>query len=208
MAYRILNYEIEIMRTCEAKKKGEKEAVVLAAVIHTGEGKWNAKTGIRQIQEEVYNKGEELVGDIQTLGNYVVEDINDYTKEELLKNESLLYKTMYLEKAKGVEEFIESAKEVFIRIKKEEKEEMSEVVRIALSGNITNEKIEEIIKELNKGGEEYMLAVKERIDAEFKMHENRGKQKEALNLAKKMYKEKIDVETIEKITGLKREKFM
>ena len=52
-----------------------------------------------------------------------------------------------------------------------------------------------------------MLAVKERIDAEFKMHENKGREEETINLAKKMYKEKIDVETIIKITGLKKEKF-
>ena len=53
-----------------------------------------------------------------------------------------------------------------------------------------------------------MLAVKERIDAEFKMHENKGREEETINLAKKMYKEKIDVETIIKITGLKKEEFI
>lgn len=88
MAYRILNYEIEIMRTCEAKKRGKKEAIVLATVIYTGEGKWNAKTKIRELQEDFYTEERE----IQTLGNYIVEDINNYTKEELLKSKSLLYK--------------------------------------------------------------------------------------------------------------------
>ena len=204
MAYRILNYEIEIMRTYEAKKRGEKEAIVLATVIYTGEGKWNAKTKIRELQEDFYTEERE----IQTLGNYIVEDINNYTKEELLKSKSLLYKAMYLEKSKGIEEFLESAKEVFKRITKEEREQMNEIVRITLSGNMENEEIEEIIKELNKGGDEYMLAVKERIDAEFKMHENIGRKEETINLAKKMYKEKINIETIVKITGLKKEEFI
>ncbi len=60
-----------------------------------------------------------------------------------------------------------------------------------------------------------MLAVKERIDTEFKMHENIGRKigreegkEEAINLAKKMYKEKINVETIVKITGIEKEKFV
>ena len=69
-----------------------------------------------------------------------------------------------------------------------------------------------------------MLAVKERIDTEFKMHENigrkigreegkeegkaEGRKEEAINLAKKMYKEKINVETIVKITGIEKEKFV
>ena len=101
-----------------------------------------------------------------------------------------------------------SAKEVFKRITKEEREQMNEIVRITLSGNMENEEIEEIIKELNKGGDEYMLAVKERIDAEFKMHENIGRKEETINLAKKMYKEKINIETIVKITGLKKEEFI
>ena len=60
-----------------------------------------------------------------------------------------------------------------------------------------------------------MLAVKERIDTEFKMHENIGRKigreegkEEAINLAKKMYKEKINIETIVKITGVKKEEFI
>ena len=60
-----------------------------------------------------------------------------------------------------------------------------------------------------------MLAVKERIDTEFKMHENIGRKigreegkEEAINLAKKMYKEKINIETIVKITGIEKEKFV
>ena len=47
------------------------------------------------------------------------------------------------------------------------------------------------------------------------MHENIGRKigreegkEEAINLAKKMYKEKINVETIVKITGIEKEKFV
>lgn len=54
---------------------------------------------------------------------------------------------------------------------------MSDVVRIALSGNMTNEKIEKTIEELRKikrKGGKGMLAVKERIDAEFRSYREKG----------------------------------
>ena len=95
MSFRILNYEVEIMRTCSGSKKEEKEAVVLAGVIHTGKDKWTAPRTIRELQEDIYGRGIEIPGDLQTLGNYALEDVNDYTKEELLESDSLLDKGMY-----------------------------------------------------------------------------------------------------------------
>ena len=175
MAFKVLNYQIEVMRTCEAKDIEEKEALVLAAVIHTGKDKWKAKRSIRELQEDIYNRGFKIDFDIETLGTYMLEDINDYTKEELLESKSLLYKTMYLEKVKDTNEFIDSCKEVFKRITKEEYKIMSEVIRIALSGNMPDKEIEEFIVKLNKKGEKNMLALKETIDAEFRMHKEIGR---------------------------------
>ena len=174
MAFKILNYEVEIMRTCRGSRKEEKEAVVLAAVIHTGGDKWKAKKRIRQMQDDIYKRGEEMLGGMQTIGNYELEDINEYKKEELLEKEGLLYKAMYLEKVKGTKEFIESIKKVYEKIGKEEYEIMNEVVRIALSGNMVTEEIEDLVKELNKKGGANMLALKERIDAEFRGYRERG----------------------------------
>lgn len=60
---------------------------------------------------------------------------------------------------------------------KKYEEIMSDVVRIALSGNMTNEKIEKTIEELRKikrKGGKGMLAVKERIDAEFRSYREKG----------------------------------
>ncbi len=174
MPFRVLNYDIEIMRTCEAKLKDEKEATVLAIVIHTGADSWKAKRSIREEQEDIFGKGTKKTFDIQTLGSYVLEDVNMYTKEKLLESEWLLDKAMYLEKAKDVDDFIECSREVFKRIKKEDYKIMNEVVRITLSGKILSKNIEELIKELNKGGGREMLAIKERIDEQFKKQRDEG----------------------------------
>ena len=57
-----------------------------------------------------------------------------------------------------------------------------------------------------------MLAMVEMLKREKQTDIARGKQegikKEKINLAKKMLKEKLDIKMIEKITGLKKEKFM
>lgn len=177
MNFRVLNYQIEIMRTCESKERGEKQGLVLAIVIHTGTDKWKTSKYLSETQEDIENGIKKVLGNIKTIGNYELEDINNYTKEELLGSDSLLDKTMYLEKLKDTKGFIEGAEKVFKRIEKKDEEIMSDVVRIALSGNMTNEKIEKTIEELRKikrKGGKGMLAVKERIDAEFRSYREKG----------------------------------
>ena len=137
------------MRTCSGSKKEEKEAVVLAGVIHTGKDKWTAPRTIRELQEDIYGKGIDIPGDLQTLGNYALEDVNDYSKEDLLKSDSLLDKGMYLEKIMNTKDFIESIINVYEKIEKEDYEIMDEIIRIALSGNMTAMEIEIFIAILN-----------------------------------------------------------
>ena len=49
MAYRILNYQLEIMRANEKEKpkKDDTECLVIPIVLYTGKEKWSAKTYIR-----------------------------------------------------------------------------------------------------------------------------------------------------------------
>ena len=224
MSFKILNYEVEIMRTCSGSNKEEKEALVLAAVIHTGGDKWTAPRTIRELQEDIYGKGIDIPGDLQTLGNYALEDVNDYSKEDLLKSDSLLDKGMYLEKTMNTKDFIESIINVYEKIEKEDYEIMDEIIRIALSGNMTAMEIEIFIAILNGREEKSMLALKERIDAEFRGHRERGRlegiaegkitgllkgeRAGKIEDAKNMLKKNIDIDLIEEITGLKREQFM
>ena len=227
MPFKILNYEIEIMRTCDVNDKVDKEGTVLAAVIHTGHDNWNAATSIREIQEDVYNKGKAVLGDIQTLGNYILEDIKNYTKNELLKSDGLLYKAMYLEKSNNTDEFIRASKEVFKVITNEEQEKMCDIIRIGLSGKIVNKEIEKFIRDL-KGGVVNMLAVKEVIDAEFESYKKQGikegikkgvkkgrkigietgRNEEKCKIAKKLLSMGYNTNNILEITGLSKEEII
>ena len=211
MPVRMAGYQVGIMEIVGRNEEG-KEALVLSSVLHTREDKWTAATSIAEIQDDVDNGIPKIEGNMKTIGNYELNDIKDYSKEELLESESLVDKAMYLEKMKTGEEFIEGAKEVYKRIAEEEKEYMDEVIRIALSGILEVEEIEDLIRKLNKGGGKEMLAVKEVLEKDLKNRmavsfvngEKRGKIQDAKN----MLKRNMDIDLIEEITGLKREEFI
>ena len=93
---------------------------------------------------------------------------------------------------------------------------MNKVIRIKLAGNMTAMKIEVFIAMLNGKEGKNMLALKERIDAEFRGHREAGRREgrregrkaEKLETAKNMLRENIDIDIIERVTGLKRKQFM
>lgn len=190
MQIRLLKYDIQIMKSCAAKNKDEKEGLVLASVIHTGKDKWDVPTNIMEVQEKIGDLNN-IIDDIRVLGNYRLLDINDFTKEELLESDNLLDKAMYLEKSKSIIDFIRGVRKVFKVIKEDDENIMSDVVRIALAGIVSPEKIERII--INAKGGRKMLAVTERMKNEVKGYETHGIRKiSRLAFSEIMPKEKIE----------------
>ena len=82
MPYRILEYEIEIMKSAidirKVKNKEYKLPLVIPIVLYTGKKKWDAKRYLEESQETL--DGVEIKA-----GNYNLVDINDFTKEELIR---------------------------------------------------------------------------------------------------------------------------
>ena len=79
MPYRILEYEIVIMKSAvdirKIKNKEYKLPLVVPIVLYTGKKKWDAKKYLEESQER-------LDGVKIKAGNYNLVDINDYTKED------------------------------------------------------------------------------------------------------------------------------
>ena len=104
MPYRMMQYTIEIMRLIinekQNKRKTYKYPQIIPIIIYTGEKKWDAKLSMKELIEKVdwYEEKEEIS----------LVDINNYTKEELLKEENILSKVMLLEKSKNKIEFMEN----------------------------------------------------------------------------------------------------
>ena len=73
-------------------------------------------------------------------GNYNLVDINDYTKEELLQEKTLISKMMLLEKSESTEESIEMLEKIIPNTNKEEKELLKRVISILFGEKIGEEK--------------------------------------------------------------------
>ena len=241
MSYRILNYQMEIMRSCieekELKNKDYKQALVIAIVLYTGPRKWTAKTHIRETQENLENE-KLMLGNYETLGNYNTVDVTNYTEKELLESKSFLSKIMLLEKSETKEEFLKNLEEIIPKINKTNKEILSRIIKNIYKEYFNEETIKEMTRKIEEGGDNMLASVqmlerekrreeKERR-REIKLGEARGeargevrgkaigrtegvklgRKKEKIILARKMLKENLAIEIIERITGLKREKFM
>ena len=217
MPYRILEYEYELIRSeNDYKKLGTKQykiPAVIAIVLYTGKQKWNVKKYIEEVQEKL--EGYEEI----KLAKYDVVDVNDFSKEELIKEKSFLSKAMLIEKAKDNEEIARYLEKITTEINSNEEiytEEIKQLFTVMIDQilkiKIGEEKAEEIKQniKMRKGGERKMMAVFETIEQDNKRIYRRGKKegreegrKEAiLSYIKNMLKENLPIDLISKITGI------
>ena len=115
MPYRILEYEYELIRSEVDDKtigtRNYKIPAVVAIVLYTGKQKRNAKKYIEEVQEKL--EGYEEI----KLAKYDVNDVNDFSNEELIQDKSFLSKVMLIEKAKNNEELVRYLEEITTEIK-------------------------------------------------------------------------------------------
>ena len=216
MPYRILEYEIEIMKSAidirKVKNKEYKLPLVIPIVLYTGKKKWDAKRYLEESQET-------LDGVKIKAGNYNLVDINDFTKEELLQEKTLISKMMLLEKSESTEESIEMLEKIIPNTNKEEKELLKRVISILFGEKIGEEKTKELIEKIDRG-EGKMLALVDMIRNENKMYINMGRKegrKEAreegkiklkqqcLEIAKNLLKLNMPISQISEVTKLPEE---
>ena len=209
MPYRILEYEIEIMKSAidirKVKNKEYKLPLVIPIVLYTGKKKWDAKRYLEESQE--------TLDDVKIkAGNYNLVDINDFTKEELLQGKTLISKMMLLEKSESTEESIEMLEKIIPNTNKEEKELLKRVISILFGEKIGEEKTKELIEKID-GGEGKMLALVDMIRNENKMYINmgrkegrkEGKKQNCIEIAQKLLKIKMPISQISEITTLTKE---
>ena len=195
-------------------RKEEKLPTVIPIVIYTGKKKWDVAKYIEECQEKL--EGTKVPG----LGNYYVIDINEYSKKELEEDELFFSKILLIEKARTEEELIEVLGDIVKKVKDEKsKEELKRMIYYIYQEKIGEEKTKELIEKL-KEGENMKLAVEKMLDREYAARDRKsrqegrregkqeGKKEAVLILAKKMVKEKIDINLVMKITGLNKEQLM
>ena len=204
MPKRILDYEIEIMKTAEnynvILKKDEEMPIIIPIVIYTGRKKWNVAGYIQDCRKKL-NRLESF-----RLGNYYIIDNNTYTDEELLEDKFFISKLMLLERMKTTEELYNNLKKV-IEIETNEKniKLLESIIKFIynkkLGKNYTDKLIKEIAKKSpKKKGENDMIL--EMIENENKALIRKGRREGIRDVAKNMLKEKVDIKFIKKVTGL------
>ena len=179
------------------KNKEYKLPLVIPIVLYTGKKRWDAKRYLEESQETL--DGVEIKA-----GNYNLVDINDFTKEELLQEKTLISKMMLLEKSESTEESIEMLEKIIPNTNKEEKELLKRVISILFGEKIGEEKTKELIEKID-GGEEKMLALVDMIRNENQMYINIGKKEKCLEIAKNLLKINMPISQISEVTKMSKE---
>lgn len=198
MAERITEYCVEIIRSIIKGQewKIEKYPLIYPVVLYTGSQKWDASLTINNMQEEHYGFPP------LEYPKYNLVDINNYSKEELIKESTGISKAMIFEKIANKREFDETLK--LLMKKGLSKSERKYIILMLKFSNQIREKFAQeannYIAKLEEGDgsmtkfEKFFI---EMLDDKY----TEGQ----LNIIKEMIKNNMDNETIIKITKIKKE---
>ena len=211
MPYRVLEYETQIMHNSFSMHNFRQKfkAKVISILLFTGIGGWDGARSIVEIQEQ-FGYIMKPTADYEGIGEYNVLDIDELTEEELLKDDTLLSKAMLLEKARYEDELIDTLEKIIPMIKDDERGLMIAAIRYILIKDLGKKQARKFIKELEGGIDMGVFVNELRMNREKELERKRrdGERTGILKTAKNMLKEKIDINIIEKVTGLKRSQFM
>ena len=202
MPNRIAEYSLHIMNSRKARDR-KANPVVSPIVIYAGMEKWTVRTSLEEGQEEFrHRKGS------SSIIRYNLVDIRNV--EEAIEKGTAIARMSVIEKLKTKEEIIEAVDKFAENIKtKEEREEFAEEIEYILEDRLEEKdlkRIKEII--LKEEGDGSMSHVHEvlRKDAERERKEER--KATLMEVVQKMLNEKLDIDLISRITGIKKEQFI
>ena len=209
MPIRILKYELEIIRSRMDENNRLEFPIIIPIVLYTGKQRWNAKINYPSYNSELARyRGLKKV-------EYNLVDINDYTIEDLYKENSILTKIMILEKSNKYIEIINNVDKIVNKVydsklyTQTQKEMLLNILNNTMINIVGNKKMKEYKIKLEGG--ENMLALYEMIENErneiystgIKEGKVKGKIEGIKAIAKKMLRMKFDKDTIMKATGIK-----
>lgn len=216
MAYRVLNYCIDIVQEWKKEQKNKKISrypTVVPIVIYTGTKKWNAYRNYKdqQIKVTTYEK-------YRIDLKYNLIDVNEYTKKELLDINTMFGYAMLLEKSKDKKEFVKNMQSIIKKENdKERLENLSDILIYLFNGMMEEDIKEELIKMIEKkvGDNDMESLVKRILDEEKRQMqemerkgEKIGEQKVIIRIAKKLLELREDEEFVKKVTNIKDEELM
>lgn len=217
MAYRMLEYGVEIIKSAinseKMRKKEYRYPKVYLIVIYTGEVKWNSSKEYKEITDQVIKNQENIIN-----AKYVVMDIHNYRKEDLIKDECIIKNVMAIGKCETAEEVKNALNYLILNsTTKEKKYKIWKIAKYMLTKIVGEQYIQELLEKMKEEEIEMfgMLEANLRREKEeiIKRAEKEGRRagrregrKDAtIELIRNMLKEKINIETISRITNLSKE---
>lgn len=218
MPFRIADYSLAIMdsrKNLKDKKNKKLQPTIIPIVIYAGTSKWTAKKGLEESQVIFkHRKGS------SSIIRYNLVDIRSV--EEAIERGTAIARISVIERLNSSKEILNAVKTFSKTLTSEkERDEFAREVEYIWEDRLEKDKLEKI-KEIilkEKGGDEVMSHVHEVLRREAEemrkkaieegLQEGRkeGRQKSLIDVAKKMLIEKVDIDFITKITGLKKEQF-
>lgn len=202
MPKRILEYEVEIIKEATKgkimTKRNHKLPSIIPIVIYTGSRKWNVEKYVKECQEIL--EGTDTI----KLGEYYVVDANDYSNEELEKDEFFLPKMLLLEKLNEEEELFQALNKIIDSEKDENNQNLlKRVVSFIIRGKLPSENVEILLKKLESEEKDMIIEVLQKEnERQRKMGIKQGIKQSAMEIAKKLLELGISLDNIEKATGL------
>ena len=204
MPYRIFQYTAELLREVIEKDKVKNinylQTRIIAIVLYTGNRKWNIQN-IDDLQAP-------LEGYKKIKPPYILVDINKFSKRELLEDDLMITKAMLIEKEKSVEGILNSLEQIRKKIlanpNKRQMQLFMTIVRyilLSIDDEETKTLLQAEIEEM-KGVEEDMLHATMVLNEAFEKREKKGRMAGIKEIAKKLLKQNMKIETISEITGL------
>ena len=230
MPERITEYTVAIMNS----KRGLKDkptATVIPIVIYAGKARWTAKKDLIETQEEFrHYRGSSLffkynLVDIRSVEEAirrgtaiarmsVIEKLN--TTEEIM--ETIDKFADNLESEKEIKEFTEEVEYILEdKLEEEKLEKVKEIILSKRKGDDIMSHVHEVLRRdaerarreaIQEGRKEGRKeGIQEGMQEGIQKGRKEGAKESLMAVAKKMLMEKVDVEFISKITGLKKEEF-
>ncbi len=117
MPFRMNEYASLIIRKAidksKMRQKDYKFPLVIKIVLYTGHKKWNAELELKNIQEV-------LTGYKPSLEDYNIIDVNNYRDEDLLNDNLLVSKGMYVETIKNKQEVVQKLEKMIKSVKEQD----------------------------------------------------------------------------------------
>ena len=209
MPFRMLEYIVEIMRSAVSREKmqnkNEKLPIVVPIVIYTGKENWKVP---RLLQER-----QSYYGKTNLEFKYNLVDGSKISKEELMKENSILSKAILLEKLDNPEEILQILKDVTTKdLDSDEKYFINLILKYLFLKKLSKDETKEILETL-KGKEDDTMFIdilrkyfddKEKAAVKAAVEENTKDTAKATTyeLIKEMLKNNADEEFIKKVTKI------